>query len=176
MPIYRLGDLAPQIHPSAWVADNAVIIGRVVLGPGANVWYGAVLRGDNEPITVGAGSNVQEGAVLHTDPGFPLMLAEVVSVGHQAVLHGCTIGAGSLIGIQAVVMNGAVIGAGCLVGACALVTEGKRFDEGSLIVGSPAVVKRALTSEQVAELRDIAERYERRGARYRDTLVRIDRT
>jgi carbonic anhydrase/acetyltransferase-like protein (isoleucine patch superfamily) len=175
MPIYRLGDVQPQIHPSAWVADNAVIIGRVVLGPGANVWYGAVLRGDNEPITIGAGSNVQEGSVLHTDPGFPLTLAEYVSVGHQATLHGCTIGAGTLIGIQAVVMNGAVIGAGCLVGACALVTEGKRFDDGSLIVGSPAVVKRTLSAEQIPGLREIGERYERRGQRYRETLVRIDR-
>jgi carbonic anhydrase/acetyltransferase-like protein (isoleucine patch superfamily) len=134
-----------------------------------------VLRGDNEPITIGAASNIQEGAVLHTDPGYPLTLAEHVSVGHQAMLHGCTIGAGSLIGIQAVVLNGAVIGAGCLVGACALVTEGKRFDDGSLIVGSPAVVKRAMTPAQIAEQRGIAERYERRGARYRDTLVRLDR-
>jgi carbonic anhydrase/acetyltransferase-like protein (isoleucine patch superfamily) len=174
MPIYRLGDFEPQIHPSAWVADNAVIIGRVVLGPGANVWYGAVLRGDNEPITIGAACNVQDGAVLHTDPGFPLTLADYVSVGHQAMLHGCTVGAGSLIGIQSLVMNGAVIGAGCLVGAGALVTEGKRFGDGTLVIGSPAVVKRNLSAEQVAGLRETAERYLRRGQRYRETLQRID--
>jgi carbonic anhydrase/acetyltransferase-like protein (isoleucine patch superfamily) len=174
MPLYRLGDFEPQIHPEAWVADNAVIIGRVVIGRGANVWYGAVLRGDNEPITIGAGSNVQDGAVLHTDPGFPLTLAEYVSVGHQAMLHGCAVGAGSLIGIGSVVLNGAVIGAGCLVGAGALVTEGKLFGDGSLIVGSPAVVKRAMSAEQITELREVGQRYEMRGQRYRQTLVRID--
>jgi carbonic anhydrase/acetyltransferase-like protein (isoleucine patch superfamily) len=173
MPIYRLGEFEPQIDPTAWVADNAVLIGRVVLGPGANVWYGAVLRADNEPITIGAGCNVQESAVLHTDPGYPLILEEGVSVGHQAMLHGCTVGRGSLIGIQAVVLNGAVIGARCLVGACALVTEGKRFDDGLLIVGSPAVAKRAMAAEQIAGLADSAEGYVARALRYRQTLVRI---
>jgi carbonic anhydrase/acetyltransferase-like protein (isoleucine patch superfamily) len=173
MPIYRLGEHAPQIDPTAWVADNAVIIGRVVLGPGANVWFGAVLRADNEPITIGAGCNIQEGAVLHTDPGFPLTLEEGVSVGHQAMLHGCTVGKGSLIGIQAVVLNGAVIGADCLVGAGALVTENKRFEAGSLIVGSPAVVKRAMDARQIAGLADSASGYVARAAHYRASLVRV---
>ena len=173
MPIYRLGEHTPQIDPTAWVADNAVIIGRVVLGPGANVWFGAVLRGDNEPITIGARCNIQEGAVLHTDPGFPLTLEEGVSVGHQAMLHGCTVGKGSLIGIQAVVLNGAVIGADCLVGACALVTEKKRFEAGSLIVGSPAVVKRAMDAAQIVGLADIASGYVARAAQYRAALVRV---
>jgi carbonic anhydrase/acetyltransferase-like protein (isoleucine patch superfamily) len=173
MPVYRLGEHAPQIDPTAWVADSAVIIGRVVLGPGASVWFGAVLRADNEPITIGARCNIQEGAVLHTDPGFPLALEEGVSVGHQAMLHGCTVGKGSLIGIQAVVLNGAVIGAECLVGACALVTENKRFDAGSLIVGSPAVVKRAMDAAQIAGLADSASGYVARAARYRASLVRV---
>jgi carbonic anhydrase/acetyltransferase-like protein (isoleucine patch superfamily) len=173
MPLYRLGEHAPQIDPTAWVAENAVLIGRVVLGPGASVWFGAVLRADNEPITIGARCNVQESAVLHTDPGYPLLLEEGVSVGHQAMLHGCTVGAGSLIGIQAIVLNGAVIGPQCLVGAGALITENKRFEAGSLIVGSPAVVKRAMDAEQIAGLANSADGYVKRAARYRETLVRI---
>jgi len=175
MPVYRLGELVPQIDPSAWIADSATVIGNVVLGPGVNLWFGAVLRGDNEPIVLGAGSNVQEGSVLHTDPGFPLTLGRSVTVGHQAMLHGCTVGDGSLIGIQAVVMNGAVIGRESIVGACALVTEGKSFDDGSMILGSPAKATRALTAEQRAGLWGVAQRYVVRGQRYRDTLVRVDR-
>jgi carbonic anhydrase/acetyltransferase-like protein (isoleucine patch superfamily) len=175
MPIYRLGDLEPQIDPSAWIADNAVLIGRVVLGPGVGIWYGAVLRGDNEPIVIGAGSNVQEGAVLHTDPGFTLTLGEHVSVGHQAMLHGCTVGKGALIGIQAVVLNGARIGASCLVGACALITENKQFEPGQLIVGSPAQAKRALTPAQIEDLDAIARKYAVRAQVYRKTLVRVSR-
>jgi carbonic anhydrase/acetyltransferase-like protein (isoleucine patch superfamily) len=174
MPVYRLGADEPQIDPSAWVADNAVLIGRVVLGPGASVWYGAVLRADNEPITIGARCNIQESAVLHTDPGYPLTLEEGASVGHQAMLHGCTIGAGSLIGIQAIVLNGALIGPQCLVGAGALVTEGKRFDTpGQLIVGAPAAVKRPLSDEQRASLKHSADGYVERVQRYRADLVRL---
>jgi carbonic anhydrase/acetyltransferase-like protein (isoleucine patch superfamily) len=174
MPVYRLGDVAPQIDPTAWVADNAVLIGRVVLGPGASVWYGAVLRGDNEPVVIGENSNVQEGAVLHTDPGCPLSVGAGVTIGHQAMLHGCTIGDGSLIGIQAVVLNRAVIGPRCLVGAGALVAEDKRFDAAEqLIIGAPAVVKRALTPEQVAAIGRSAGNYARRARTYRETLVRI---
>ena len=174
MPIFRLGDAVPQIDPTAWIADNATIIGRVVLGPGASVWYGAVLRGDNEPIVIGARSNIQEAAVLHTDPGRPLTLGEDVSVGHQAMLHGCTVGDGSLIGIQAILLNGATVGRGCLVGAGALLTEDKVFDAGSLIVGSPAGVKRALAPDQIEGLRRIAAGYVARARRYRQELVRID--
>jgi carbonic anhydrase/acetyltransferase-like protein (isoleucine patch superfamily) len=173
MPIYRLGDAVPQIDPSAWVADSATIIGQVTLGPGVSVWYGAVLRGDNEPIVIGARSNVQEGAVLHTDPGRPLTLGEDVTVGHMVMLHGCTVGDGSLIGIQAVLLNGATIGRGCLVGAGALVTENKAFPDGSLILGTPAVLKRALTPDQIEDQRRTAQGYVARAARYRETLARV---
>jgi carbonic anhydrase/acetyltransferase-like protein (isoleucine patch superfamily) len=174
MPVYRLGDVAPQIDPSAWVADDAVLIGRVVLGPGASVWYGAVLRGDNEPIVIGEDSNVQEGAVLHTDPGCPLTVGAGVTVGHQAMLHGCTIGDGSLVGIQAVVLNRARIGPRCLVGAGALVSEDKCFDApGQLIVGAPAAVRRALTPQQLEAIGRSALNYAARARTYRDTLVRI---
>ena len=173
MPIYRLGDAVPQIHPSAWVADNATLIGRVTLGPGASVWYGAVLRADHEPIVIGANSNVQENAVLHTDPGRPMRLGEEVTVGHMAMLHGCTVGDGSLVGIQAVLLNGATIGSGCIVGACALVTEDKVFADGSLIVGSPAAFKRALSAEQIADLKHMAAGYVARAQRYRNELVRV---
>ena len=167
MPLYRLGDLQPQIHPTAWVADDAVLVGRVVVGAGASIWFGSILRADNEPIVIGAGSNVQEATVMHTDPG------EGVSVGHQAMLHGCTVEDGALVGIQSVVLNGAVIGARCLVGAGALVTENKRFEPEQLIVGSPAAVKRPLTAEQIAGLARIAVNYTARAQRYRDTLVRV---
>jgi carbonic anhydrase/acetyltransferase-like protein (isoleucine patch superfamily) len=173
MTVYRLGDFEPQIHPSAWVADTAVLIGRVVLGPGASVWYGAVLRGDNEPIPIGANSNVQDGAVLHADPGYPLTVGEGVSIGHLAMLHGCTIGDGTLIGIQSVVLNGAVIGANCLLGAGALVTENKHFGAGQLLVGSPAAVKRALTREQIDNVGRMATKYAARARHYRDVLVRV---
>jgi carbonic anhydrase/acetyltransferase-like protein (isoleucine patch superfamily) len=173
MPIYRLGDLQPQIDPSAWVADNAVLIGRVVLRPGASVWFGAVLRADNEPIVIGANCNVQDAAVLHTDPGCPLTVGEGVTVGHQAMLHGCTVGDGALIGIQAVVLNRAVIGARCLVGAGALVTEGKQFDAEQVIMGSPAVAKRALNAGQLQELAFAARNYAERAQRYRQMLVRM---
>ena len=153
MAIYQLGDDVPRIAPSAWVADSAQVIGRVELGEGASVWSGAVLRGDNEWITIGARSNVQDGSVLHTDIGWPLTLGEDVTIGHQVMLHGCTVGDGSLIGIQAIVLNGARIGRNCLVGAGAVVTEGKEFPDNSLIVGAPAKVVRELSPEQLARLK-----------------------
>jgi carbonic anhydrase/acetyltransferase-like protein (isoleucine patch superfamily) len=173
MPVYRLGDAEPRIDPSAWIADSAVLIGRVVLGPGASVWCGAVLRADNEPIVIGAHSNVQDGAVLHTDPGQPLDVGEGVTIGHQAMLHGCTVGDGALIGIQAVVLNGAVIGPRCLVGAGALVTEGKRFDEGQLIVGSPALARRPVKAEELDAMAASARTYTARARHYRQLLQRI---
>lgn len=173
MAIYQLGDDAPRIAPTAWVADSAQLIGRVALGEGASVWYGAVLRGDNEWITLGARSNVQEGSVLHTDMGFPLTLGEDVTVGHQAMLHGCTVGDGSLIGIQAVVLNGAKIGRGCLVGAGAVVTEGKEFPDGSLILGAPAKVVRELPPEQLARLKQSAASYVKNAERHRTLLKKI---
>jgi carbonic anhydrase/acetyltransferase-like protein (isoleucine patch superfamily) len=174
MAIYQLGDDAPDIHPSAWVAESAEVIGRVTLGEGASVWYGAVLRGDNDRITVGRHSNVQDGSVLHTDHGTPLTLGENVTVGHQVVLHGCTIGDNTLIGIQAVVLNGARIGRNSLVGAGALVTEGKEFPDGVLIVGSPAKVARELTPEQIARLQASATHYVAQAQRHATTRVRLD--
>jgi len=173
MPIYQLGDDAPEIDASAYVAESASVIGKVTLGPNASVWFGATLRGDNERITIGANSNVQEGTVMHTDPGHPLDVGANVTIGHQAMLHGCTIGDGSLVGIQAVILNGARIGKGCLVGAGALVTEGKAFPDGSLILGSPAKVVRQLSAEDRERLLSSAENYAARGQRYKAELKRI---
>jgi carbonic anhydrase/acetyltransferase-like protein (isoleucine patch superfamily) len=170
MTQYRIASKTPQVAASAFVAREATLVGEVIVGEQASVWFGAVARGDNEPIRIGDRCNVQEGAVLHADPGFPLTLEAEVSVGHQAMLHGCTIGEGSLVGIQAVVMNGAVIGKESLVGAGALVTEGKVFPERSLILGSPAKVVRQLSEEDVARLRKTAAGYARRAAQYRTEL------
>ncbi len=173
MAIYQLGDDAPELAPSAWVADSAQVIGRVRMAEGSSVWYGAVLRGDNDWISLGARSNIQDGSVLHTDPGFPLTLGEDVTVGHQVMLHGCTIGDGALIGIQAVVLNGAKIGKNCLVGAGAVVTEGKEFPDNSLILGSPAKVVRELSPEQASRMRLAALHYVDNVQRHRTQLKKI---
>lgn len=173
MAIYQLGDDAPELAPDAWVADSAQVIGRVRMAQGSSVWYGAVLRGDNDQITLGARSNIQDGSVLHTDPGFPLTLGEDVTVGHQVMLHGCTIGDGTLIGIQAVVLNGAKIGKNCLVGAGAVVTEGKEFPDNSLILGSPAKVVRELSPEQASRMRSAALHYVDNAQRHRTQLKKI---
>ena len=173
MAIYQLGDDAPQIDPSAWVAESANLIGKVTIEANATVWYGVTIRGDNERITIGADSNVQEGTVMHTDMGFPLTLGTGVSIGHQAMLHGCSIGDGALIGIQAVIMNGAKIGKGCLVGAGALVTEGKEFPDNTLILGSPAKAIRTLAEADIARLREIADGYVKRGKLYQADLKKI---
>jgi carbonic anhydrase/acetyltransferase-like protein (isoleucine patch superfamily) len=173
MAVYRLGKKIPQIPASAYVAAEAAVIGEVILGEGANVWPGAVIRGDNEPIRVGKGTNVQEGAVLHADPGIPLTVGDYVSIGHQAMLHGCTVGDGSLIGIQAVVLNNAVIGKDCLVGAGAIVSEAKTFPDRSLILGSPARVLRPLTDGDIAFIRANAEDYVKRQEMYKRELERI---
>jgi len=174
MASYRLDDLHPDIADNAWVADSAQVIGKVKLGDDASVWFGAVLRGDNEWLTVGEGSNIQEGTVMHSDMGFPLTLGRHVTVGHQAMLHGCTVGDNSLIGIKAVVLNGAKIGKNCLVGAGALVTEGKEFPDGSLIIGSPAKAVRELTPEQIAGLQRSAEFYVLNARRFKDGLVKLE--
>lgn len=171
---YRFKDKAPQVPASAYVAAEATLIGDVRLGEGASLWPGAVARGDNEPIRIGAGSNVQEGAVLHADPGFPLTLGAQVTVGHQAMLHGCSVGEGALIGIQAVVLNGAVIGAHSLVGAGAIVTERKEFPPRSLILGAPAKAIRTLTDEEVAGLLQSAASYVQRASQFCQELQRID--
>ncbi len=173
MAIYKLGDAAPTVHESVFVADTATIIGKVTVGENASVWFGASLRADNEPISVGAGTNIQENAVLHTDPGYPLTLEANVTVGHQAMLHGCTIKEGALIGIQAVVLNGAVIGRNCLVGAGAVVTEGKQFPDNSLILGAPARVVRELTEADIAGLQRAAASYVARREFFKAQLVRI---
>lgn len=173
MAIYQLGDRVPQIDPTAFVFDSATLIGRVVLGPGVSVWAHVTMRGDNEPIVVQEGSNVQESSVLHTDEGCPLTIGRHVTVGHQAMLHGCTIGDGSLIGIQAVVLNKAVIGRNCLIGAGALVTEGKVIPDNSLVLGSPAKVVRELSPEDIARMQAGAAHYVARGAEYARTLKRI---
>ena len=175
MAIYQIGADRPDIHPDAWVADNARVMGRVRLAQDASVWYGAVLRGDNDTITIGRASNVQDGSVLHTDHGQPMVLGDQVTIGHLVMLHGCTIGDGSLVGIGAVVLNGARIGHHCIVGAGALVTEGKQFPDGVLIVGSPAKVVRELTPEQIAGLDQMALHYVEQLHRHRDTCRRIDR-
>jgi len=170
MTLFRFDGSTPDVDASAYVAPTATVIGRAFLAKDSSVWFNAVLRADNEAIRIGTGSNVQEGAVLHTDPGFPLSVGDGVTVGHQAMLHGCSIGDGSLIGIQAVVLNGAVIGQNCLVGAGALVTEGKVFPDNSLIVGSPAKVIRQLTSEDVAKFQVGTRDYVARSQRYKDGL------
>lgn len=174
MAQYQLGDLIPSVADSAYIAPGATVIGDVHLKERSSVWPGAVLRGDNEPIVLGEASNIQEGAVLHTDAGAPLTIGAYVTVGHQAMLHGCTIGEGSLIGIQAVVLNHAVIGKECLVGAGAIVTEGKTFPDRSLILGAPARVVRQLSDEDVARLRRGTESYAERQAMYKTQLKRID--
>ena len=173
MAIYQYADDVPRIDPTAWVAENATVIGRVALGPGASVWYGAVLRGDNEWLTLGRNVNVQDGSVLHSDPGFPLVLHDDASIGHLVMLHGCTVGEGSLIGIGAVVLNGARIGKHSIVGAGALVTEGKEFPDGSLIVGSPAKLLRPLSPEQRARISETAAHYVDKTALHRSKVRRI---
>ena len=174
MAIYQLEDDVPDIHPDAWVADSAQVIGRVQLAEGASVWYGAVLRGDNDLISVGRHSNVQDGSVLHTDHGIALHIGEGVTIGHQVMLHGCSIGDNSLVGIQSVVLNGARIGRDSLVGAGSLVTEGKQFPDGVLIMGRPAKVVRELTPEQIAGLRASAAHYLQQQRRHARALHRVD--
>ena len=173
MAVYSLDGVSPRVAESAWIADSAQVMGNVELAEDASVWFGAVLRGDAEPIRIGKGSNVQDGAVIHTDPGFPVTLGANVSIGHQVTLHGCMVGEGSLIGIQAVLLNGAKIGRHCLVGAGALVTEGKEFPDRSLIVGSPARAVRTLTPEQMAGLQRSAEHYIENAKRFRASLKKL---
>ncbi|NUZ07288.1 gamma carbonic anhydrase family protein [Piscinibacter koreensis] len=173
MALYRLQGHAPQVAHSAFIAAEATLVGEVIVGEHASVWFGASARGDNEPIRIGAASNIQEGAVLHADRGSPLTIGANVTVGHQAMLHGCTIGDGSLIGIQAVVLNGAVIGRECLVGAGAIVTERKVFPDRSLILGAPAKVVRQLGEEDVARLAQSARGYVERAAACRDGMERV---
>jgi carbonic anhydrase/acetyltransferase-like protein (isoleucine patch superfamily) len=173
MAIYELDLIAPRVAASSWVADSAQVMGNVELAEDTSIWFGAILRGDTETITIGRGSNIQDGSVLHADIGMPLTVGENVTVGHKVMLHGCTIGDGSLIGIGAVVLNGAKIGGGCIVGAGALVTEGKEFPDGSMIIGSPAKVVRELSVEQQGALKMSAEHYIENARRFKNGLKKI---
>ena len=175
MSIYSIDDQQPDIHPSAWIASNATVIGEVVLKADSSVWFGAVIRADNDRIVVGERSNVQDGAVLHIDEGVPLTIGNDVTVGHQAMLHGCTIGDGSLIGIKAVVMNRAVVGRNCLIGANALIPEGRIIPDRSLVVGSPGRIVRELSDEEVAALMSGSAQYVEKARHYRTGLKVVPR-
>ena len=173
MAVYQLDDLTPTIDNSAWVADNAQVMGQVAMGPHSSVWFSSVVRADTAKITIGEGTNIQDGSVLHVDNNMPLTIGNHVTVGHMVQLHGCTIGDESLIGIGAIVLNGAKIGKNCLVGAGSLVTEGKEFPDGSMIMGTPAKVVRELTPEQIESLRRSAQHYMQNAARYKLGLKKI---
>ncbi|MFG3454279.1 gamma carbonic anhydrase family protein [Stutzerimonas stutzeri] len=168
---YRLGDSRVEAHPQSWVAPNATLVGKIRLDAGANVWFGAILRGDNELIHIGENSNVQDGSVMHTDMGYPLTLGTGVTVGHNAMLHGCSVGDFSLVGINAVVLNGAKIGRYCIIGANTLIAEGKEIPDGSLVVGSPGKVVRELTEQQKKMLEASAAHYVHNAQRYARDLV-----
>ena len=168
--LYQLGDLEVRAEGDYWVADNAVVLGNVLLKQDASVWFNAVLRGDNDLITVGEGSNIQDGSVLHTDPGYPLNIGAHVTIGHKVMLHGCDVGEGSLIGINAVVLNGAKIGKNCIIGANALITEGKEIPDNSMVMGSPGKVVKTLTDEQAAGIRMGAAHYVVNARRFREEL------
>lgn len=173
MPAYELEAHRPQCHPSVWIAPGAHVLGQAELGARCSVWFNAVIRADNDRIKLGEMVNVQDGAILHTDPGFELILGNRVSIGHQAMVHGCQVGDGSLIGIQAIVLNGARIGKHCLIGAGALITEGKEIPDFSLVVGSPGKVVRSLSLEEREGIERIASVYAERAERYRTDLLRL---
>lgn len=173
MALYELDGVAPQLDAGAWVADSAEVIGNVKLGEGASIWFGAVLRGDSDALTIGRGSNVQDLSVLHVDPGCPLTIGEDVTVGHQVMLHGCTIGDNSLIGIQSVILNNAKIGRNSIVGAGSVVTEGKEFPDNSLIIGSPAKAVRTLDDAAAEKLRQTARHYVENAHRFAKGLKKI---
>ncbi|MGA0569226.1 gamma carbonic anhydrase family protein [Variovorax sp. VNK109] len=174
MAIYELDGKAPKLAEGAWVADSAQVIGEVELAENASIWFGAVLRGDTELLKIGRNSNIQDGSVLHADVGCPLSIGDNVTVGHQVMLHGCTVGDNSLIGIQAVVLNRAKIGKNCIVGAGSVVTEGKEFPDNSLIIGAPAKVVRTLDDAAAEKLRQSAEHYVENAHRFARGLRRID--
>jgi carbonic anhydrase/acetyltransferase-like protein (isoleucine patch superfamily) len=174
MPIYALGAKRPQIADSAWVAPNATVIGDVRLAGNVSIWWNAVLRGDNDPITIGENSNIQDGSVLHTDIGVPLSIGRNVTVGHMVMLHGCTVGDGSLIGIGAIVLNHAVIGRECLIGAGSLIPEGKRIPDRSLVMGAPGRVVMELNDDEIAMIRAGNHHYLEHTLHYRQQLTRLD--
>lgn len=174
MTIYALDGVAPELDDDCWIAPDANVIGNVRVAQGVSVWFGATIRGDNEPITLGDGCNIQENSVLHTDPGYPLHVGAGVTVGHKAMLHGCTIHDGALIGMGAIILNGAVIGKNALIGAGAMITEGKKIPEGALVMGSPGRVVRQLDEKALAGMRRNADHYVENMRRYRGGLVRVE--
>lgn len=174
MAVFALGERVPVVGERTWVAENATVVGSVTMGSDCSVWFGAVLRGDNDPITIGNGTNIQDGAILHTDEGVPLHVGDHVSIGHQAMLHGCTVGEGSLIGINAVVLNRAIIGKHCLIGANTLIPEGKVIPDRSLVVGTPGRIIRELTDEEVARNLRNSAHYVDSGTLYAQAMKRID--
>lgn len=174
MPIYRLGNRIPQIHPTAFIADNAVIIGDVVIEAHASIWFNVVIRADNDRITIGENSNIQDGSVLHADSGHPLTVGKNVTVGHMAMLHGCTIGDGSMIGIRATVLNGALVSENSLVGAGTLIAENKSFEPGVVLLGAPARIARTMDEERAVRMPRAASHYVWNKARFHETLSEID--
>lgn len=175
MPVYRLGEKLPHLADSVWIAPNATVIGDVRLAANVSIWWNAVLRGDNDPIAIGENTNIQDGSVLHTDEGIPMSIGRDVTVGHMVMLHGCTVGDGSLIGIKSVILNGAVIGENCLIGANTLIPEGKHIPDRSLVMGSPGKVVRELTDEQIARIAHAAAHYVGNAQRYQHALKEIAR-
>ncbi|MHA7851107.1 gamma carbonic anhydrase family protein [Roseovarius sp.] len=173
MTLYALDGLAPTIAEDTWIAPDANVIGCVILQEAASIWFGCTLRGDNEEIVIGAGSNVQENTVMHTDPGCPLTIGAGCTIGHKAMLHGCTIGDNTLVGMGATILNRAVIGRNCLIGAGALITEGKEIPDNSLVVGSPGRVIRTLDEDAIEGLRNSARHYQRNMRRFRAGLTPV---
>ncbi len=173
MAIYRLGKHTPDIHPTAFIAESANIIGNVKIEAGASVWFGVTIRADNDQIIIGENSNVQDCSMLHADPGYPVTIGKNVTIGHHAILHGCTVGDGALIGIRSTVLNGAVIGENALVGACALVTEGKNMDANAMILGVPAKVTKVMSDEAIQGLRAIAQHYVEQNKLFSEELEKI---
>jgi carbonic anhydrase/acetyltransferase-like protein (isoleucine patch superfamily) len=170
MSVYSLDDIKPQLADDVWVAESATVVGNVIMEAGSSVWFGTVIRGDNEPIKIGAGSNIQDNAVLHSDPGSPLTIGDDVTVGHQAMLHGCTIDDNSLIGIGATVLNGAKIGKNCLIGAHALITEGKVIPDNSVVMGSPGKIVKQVPQAQEAMLKASADYYVKNAQKFKNGL------
>ena len=168
--LYQLGDTKVQVEEGVWVAENAVVVGNVLLKVNSNVWFNAVIRGDNDLITIGEGANIQDGSVLHSDPGSPLTVGANVTIGHKVMLHGCDIGEGSLIGINSVVLNNAKIGKNCIIGANALITEGKKIPDNSLVMGSPGKVVKTMTDDQAKTVKISAIHYVENAARFRDSM------
>lgn len=173
MTLYEFEGERPEIHPDAWIAPDANVIGRIRIASGASVWFGATLRGDNEWVEIGEETNLQEQVVCHTDMGFPLTIGARCTIGHKAMLHGCRIGEETLVGMGATILNGAVIGRHCLIGAGALVTERKEIPDGSLVIGSPAKVVRSLDEEAISALRRSASGYSEKAKRFRSSLVAL---